>query len=298
LRQIGTIPRDLDPRRFLDHLTTLGMRMRVDERPDGWVIWVHNEDHLAQARRELDDYLKNPDDPRYRDARQSAEAVRREEQRRDREYRRNVRDMTGHWDGLNVRRRPLTIALMGISIAVYLTGFTDFGGVIERALLFCTYWRDSTGYHASGLDEILHGEVWRLVTPIFLHFTPFHILFNMWAMRDIGTLIEYRRGTKTLAILVLLSAVASNTGQFALKLALHQEPHPFGGMSGVLYALFGYVWMKGRHEPEQGMIPHPTTVKYMLFWLILCFTGKVGPIANGAHVVGLVVGVLLGLARF
>ena len=42
------------------------------------------------------------------------------------------------------------------------------------------------------------------------------------------------------------------------------EPHLFGGMSGVVYALFGYIWMKGLYEPEQGMILHPNTVNIML----------------------------------
>jgi GlpG protein len=120
----------------------------------------------------------------------------------------------------------------------------------------------------------------------------------MWALRDFGTLIEYRRGTKTLLILVLLAAVASNAAQYAYYPMLGMAPRRFGGMSGVIYALFGYVWMKGRYEPEHGMMLHPRSVQYMLLWLVVCFTGFLGPVANVAHVVGLIVGVLYGLARF
>lgn len=68
-------------------------------------------------------------------------------------------------------------------------------------------------------------------------------------------------------------------------------------MSGVAYALFGYIWMKGQHEPEQGMILHPSTVQTMLFWLVLCMMGFVGNVANAAHVVGVAVGIICGLAR-
>jgi GlpG protein len=70
------------------------------------------------------------------------------------------------------------------------------------------------------------------------------------------------------------------------------------GFSGVVYALFGYIWMKGLYEPEQGMIMHPNTITIMIAWLFLCMTGLVGSIANAAHVVGLVVGVMLGLLRY
>ena len=75
-------------------------------------------------------------------------------------------------------------------------------------------------------------------------------------------------------------------------------PHPFGGISGVVCALFGYIWMKGLYEPEQGMVLHPNSITMVLLWLALCMTGWMGPIANAAHVVGLIVGVAFGVLRF
>ena len=142
-----------------------------------------------------------------------------------------------------------------------------------------------------------HGEIWRLVTPIFVHYGPVQVIFNMWALVALGTILEYRRGTRTMAILVLVSAIASNMGQFACNVFVFREIIPFGGMSGVVYALFGYVWMKGKVDPEHGMALHPRTVQFMLLWLVVCFTGLAGPIANAAHVIGLLAGIALGLAR-
>jgi GlpG protein len=42
---------------------------------------------------------------------------------------------------------------------------------------------------------------------------------------------------------------------------------------------------------------HPSTIQFMLFWLVICMLGMVGNIANAAHVVGLLAGVACGLAR-
>ena len=84
--------------------------------------------------------------------------------------------------------------------------------------------------------------------------------------------------------LVLVCAVISNLTQYLYKGA------SFGGMSGVVYGLFGYVWVKGRFQPHLGLGISPESSGIMIGWLFLCMTGLVGPIANAAHVAGLIVG--------
>ena len=300
MRQIGTFPKDRDPRVLVDHLLSLGIATRVVEKPESWDVWVISEDHVPRAREELEAFQQDPEDPRYTDSRPVAQAIRRESDRRDREFRKNFRESARAWDGPGLGRVPLTTALMAACIVLYLVIHWDGSNIwlVDR-LTFTSFLNGLQGERpARGLDDILKGEVWRLITPIFLHFGILHIVFDMWALKVLGTLIEYRRGTRTLAVLVFLSAVASDVGQYLYNLNFSSPYRPFGGMSGVVYALFGYVWMKGRHEPEQGMILHPSSIRTMLLWLFLCMTGLLGPIANAAHVVGLVVGVLFGLARF
>ena len=74
----------------------------------------------------------------------------------------------------------------------------------------------------------------------------------------------------------------------------------FGGMSGVLYGLFGYAWMKTRFAPELGVTLSPQTVTTLLVWFVLCLSpflqAVIGPVANVAHAVGLLVGVAAGVA--
>jgi GlpG protein len=300
LRQIGVLPSELDPAVLSDHLLALGMTSRIVQGPGGWAVWVHDENQLARAKAELDAFLAQPDDPRFRQSARVAEDVRREEARKDREFRRNFREVSDQWTGLRLRRRPLTMALVLGSIAVFVLQNSTWGFRVENALLISSLHPGlEGGWTDNGLRDILSGQLWRLVTPILLHSGIFHILFNSWAILVEGTMIETHRGTLRLGVLVLVSALLSNLGQYFYMDRMDPHGlHAFGGLSGVGFALFGYLWMKGQYEPEQGMILHPSTTVLMLTWLVLCMTGLMGPIANAAHLVGLFVGVVFGVLRF
>jgi GlpG protein len=90
--------------------------------------------------------------------------------------------------------------------------------------------------------------------------------------------------------MVLFIAILSNFAQFMA----HDQY--FGGMSGVVYGLFGYIWVKGRLEPESGFYLPQQTVIMMLAWYVICIMGWVGNVANWAHGVGLLTGVALGFS--
>jgi GlpG protein len=299
LRQIGTLPRGLDPVVFTDYLLSLGMKSRVDEQPEGWNLWIYNEDHVARARDELQGYLSTPDDPRFRAAGQAAETVRRQEQHLDKQYRKNYREVSDLWAAPGLHRRPLTAALVAASVVVFALQQSSLRTYLQDRMWFTTFYEGHDGQlHDNGLNNILGGEVWRLVTPIFMHIGILHIFFNMWWLTALGTLIEVRRGTLRLAGLVLIGAVVSNFGQYFYDVRTSGQAIPSEGMSGVVYALFGYIWMKMVYEPEQRLMMHPNNITIMIFWLFFCMTGAIGPIANAAHVTGLAVGIALGLLRY
>jgi len=138
--------------------------------------------------------------------------------------------------------------------------------------------------------NILSGEVWRLVTPIFVHFGILHILFNMMWMWDLGRSLELLKGRLFLGLFVAVSGIASNIAQYVITAS-----PLFGGMSGVVYALLGYFWMQGRFNRAFGVALHQSTVTMMIAWYVLCWTGLLGPIANWAHTAGLAVGIVWGL---
>jgi GlpG protein len=82
----------------------------------------------------------------------------------------------------------------------------------------------------------------------------------------------------------------SNLAQFYVG---HNNP-VFGGMSGVIYGLLGYVWLRGKFDPGSGLYLHSSTVTMMIVWFFFCYTGFVGRIANTAHAVGLGMGLAWG----
>ena len=110
-----------DPRVFGDYLLSQGMKSRIDDRPEGWLVWIHNEDQVSRAAEELKAYLDHPDDPRYARSGLDRPTPRgSKEAKLDREFRKNYREVTDLWSGLRIRRRPLTMALVFASLAVFL----------------------------------------------------------------------------------------------------------------------------------------------------------------------------------
>ena len=142
-----------------------------------------------------------------------------------------------------------------------------------------------------GLDQITHGELWRLITPIFLHFSIVHIVCNCYAMFFLGGAIELRRGRLFLIALVLVSAAYSNVAQLLVGGNIW-----FGGLSGVVFALFGYLWIAGHFSPNPNHRLPPRFIKMALISFFICFpVSWLGyPIANTAHAAGLIAGMIWG----
>jgi GlpG protein len=182
---------------------------------------------------------------------------------------------------LIVRLMPLTLILIAISVVIALV--SSFGRNTQMLLPFFI-----SEYIGGGLREVFQGQVWRLITPIFIHFGVIHILFNMLWMFDLGGVIERMQGSRRLGVLVGITGVAGNVAQY------WWSGPDFGGMSGVIYGLLGYVWIQGRFNPRAGLILHQQIAIMMLAWFVLCWTGVIGSVANMAHTMGLVSGLILG----
>ena len=284
MRSAGTIRDKAHARRFADFLLTRGISARLDHRDEGYTVWVHDEDRLAEVRSELPRFLAAPDDPRYNLSR-AAESLR--EQARQAEAPAPAVVRASAVVGVPAVERaglmgtPLALAIIALSVVVATytelksdSPYLDQLQIAQRGEL--------------GLASLRSGEVWRLFTPCFVHFSFLHLLFNKMWMFDLGRQIEASRGTLTLAFLVLVIGCTSNYAQYL------GDGAGFGGMSGVVFGLFGYVLLMARFAPSAGMVMIPSNAVFVLVWFVVCLTGAVGPIANWAHGIGLVLGVAFG----
>lgn len=179
--------------------------------------------------------------------------------------------------------RWMTVTPILITVSVLVTLASSFGQ--NRQLLSPLFISE---YIGGGMREVLHGQIWRLFTPIFMHFGPFHLLFNMLWLFDLGGMLERVQGSLRLSILVVIIAVVANVAQY------FWAGPDFGGMSGVSYGLLGYVWIQGRLNPRSGVVLHAYLVVMMLAWFVLCWVGVIGNVANMAHSIGFACGLVLG----
>lgn len=290
MRQIGTLKSESDARKVEDLLLTQNIPSQVQTSPEGWTIWVQEEDDRERARGLFDEFLKQPSDQRYLNIDQQAEDLRKLQQQKQSSRRTKQIDLRIQWNRSHRSGRLTLILILLCGLATVLISFGPLQGKVYSVLTISQY-RDRIP------PEVWQGQIWRLVTPVFMH-APLtsgvmglmHLGFNMMWLSQLGNQIESRKGSRKLLLLILLIATGSNLVQYNFS-----GPH-FYGMSGVVYGLLGYIWMKSKYDPASGLFIDQSTLQFMLFWLVICFF--MTSIANGAHLSGLAIGILLGTSRF
>ena len=106
----------------------------------------------------------------------------------------------------------VTYSILGFTVVVYVlqllsVAFFDYA-------VYQIDWLEI--YGARFNQAIRMGEVWRFITPVFLHGSPQHIFFNMYALLSIGTLLERHFGHGRFALLYFLAAFSGNVFSFLL----------------------------------------------------------------------------------
>ena len=110
----------------------------------------------------------------------------------------------------------------------------------------------------------------------------------------LGAKIERTLGISMLLIVFLVSATVSNAAQALFSDPVQGNLFLFGGLSGVVYAVMGFVWWLGWLRPIWGLSLPNSIVGFMLVWLVLGYAHILWVnMANAAHTAGLISGCLL-----
>jgi len=258
---------------FANYLVTLGIVAKViSETKQSHTVYCQ-QNKISQAKAEFDVFIKVPFDKKYQQAAwQHGETV------------------TVNGNGVtlwaNVKENFLAHAGMVTLLVFALCWLVFIGSNIGWAQ---SIFSQLQFYPRLSIEALL-AEPWRLLGPAFFHFSWLHIVFNTMWWWQLGGSIEEALGKGTLINLLLISATISNLGQFFVS------GSNFGGLSGVVYALVGFVWWYGYLAPEKGLSLSKPLIGFLLFWLLLGFV-DVLPInvANTAHLLGLISGCLLAV---
>src|SRR5205085_8886473 len=139
------------------------------------------------------------------------------------------------------------------------------------------------------------GEYWRMVTALFLHFGPLHLIFNLYALFVIGPGLERTIGSVRFALYYLLSGLGSSAGVLLLRLSDPSRAESLVGASGCVMGIVG-AWagylLRHRHEPFAGRRLKNIVV---IVAIQTAFDLSTPQISMAAHLSGLATGVVLGL---
>lgn len=258
-----------------NYLTSQHINANVVQHDKEFVVVLDNNEHIDRAKIIAEDFLANPTNPKYQQAAW--------------DNGKNVQ-LAPSGSGFSISkiiadavRAPFTSVVFVMCAVIYLLSLFGLFAPIAQHLLMQPF---------SILSQ--NHEWWRLLGPAFIHFSALHIIFNLlwWGM--LGAKIERTLGMSMLFIVFLVSATISNAAQALFSDPVQGNFFLFGGLSGVVYAVMGFVWWLGWLRPSWGLSLPNSIVGFMLVWLVLGYADILWvSMANAAHTAGLISGCLL-----
>lgn len=152
------------------------------------------------------------------------------------------------------------------------------------------------GYDVSPLamdGEVLLIRPWTLFTSALPHGDVLHLVFNVYWLCLLGVHVEKELGSVVTFVVYVLWSVASAAGEHALF-------EGGIGLSGIVYGIAAYGWVRGRATPAWTEIVDTRTAQLFALWFVFCVVATYTdtmPVANVAHGVGAVMGGLTALVR-
>lgn len=185
-------------------------------------------------------------------------------------------------------RSPVTLALLVANVLVFLAMLLNGAGLWHTETAVPLQWGANFG------PATQDGQWWRLGSALFLHFGVVHLALNMWALWDVGRLIEQLFGRWRFATLYLGSGIVGNL----LSLAWQGNQAVSGGASGAIFSLYGALLvflLRERAQVDKGEFRWLFGAASAFIVLALVMGSLVPGIDNAAHLGGLLAGALFAL---
>ena len=211
---------------FIDYMASRHIEIQMMPEGQGqFALWLTDSQHKIEAEAELKHFLANPSDSKYSAASWNVADTRKSQ---------------FHYSSPSImsmvkaKAGPVTLLIMAVCVVIYILQMIGFGRGVFASLHFPAF-------------EGQQWQLWRWLSHALLHFSATHIIFNLLWWWQLGGDIERRLGSGKLLQIFVVSAALSGAGQF------YVEGANFGGLSGVVYALLGYLWILGYRRPHLGI---------------------------------------------
>lgn len=152
-------------------------------------------------------------------------------------------------------------------------------------------WDTFFKWGAPSANDIWNGHIWGLITSNFLHHDFLHLIFNLYWLWIFGDKIELQLNKLFYLFLLLSSGFITST----LQLTLSDSTGI--GFSGIVYAMFGFIFIKSKLDKSNNWQLEQKTTILFIFWLFFCIIltyAKVWMIGNVSHFSGLLWGIFIG----
>jgi len=201
-------------------------------------------------------------------------------------------DFAAKLRALPVATRPWT-SVTNLIVAANVVVFLVLAGVFGAGWIDVTSMLPYIRYGANNGAATTDGEWWRLLTSQFLHYGIIHLLLNMWALLQVGHLVERLLGRLLYALVYFGSGIAGG----CLTLLWHGDKVWSAGASGAIFGV--YAALLGCMLREKQSLPRsvfrPILNSTLTFAGYNLLFGFIHPgIDNSAHIGGFVGGLALG----
>lgn len=249
---------------LVDYLRSQKIQCQLKQTETGYSVLLNNEAQEEQARAIIATFIRDPFHERYR---ASSWETGRPAAFKGSMNRSLVMDIA-------LQAQPLVLVITIACGALYL--LQALGISVYHWLSFALPWQSM--------------EVWRLFTPVFMHFSILHLLFNLVWWWYLGNRIESQYGTLKLFGVLISAALIPNILQGMIS------GPTFGGLSGVTYGLLSYLWLREKRSDASTPAVTDGLFMFMMIWIALELMGIIGfSSATTAHLSGLIIGIIQAL---